>query len=149
MRAWIFAFMAVFGCGGSDVNIGSNDSGNTQDSSSMMDAYNGADTGNGPDATNDAAEDTQNNDSGSDSGWGNDANMCMPKLFSYQCVSKSCMGGETEYCLNVYPGTCPMTPKACACNYTCNCLLANISNPCGQGKPFCATNGQALYINCN
>jgi hypothetical protein len=158
MRALLFssgvvAVLAV-ACSGNDVSIGANDSGNPEQQDGAMSSMDGSNGGQDTGVPGDSGR-QDDTGVGKDSGTGQDSGItpdggCMPKTFNFQCGQGSCQGGETQYC-SPYPQTCTSIPQACQCNYTCQCLLANIKNPCLQMiMPKCMVGGTgALYLSCN
>ena len=143
--------LVLFACGGADVSIGMNDSGGPPGSdgaTSNQDSSSQQDTGGMNDANNPSDTSTGKD---SDPNPGTDSGVCMPKIFNFgPCLNATCMLGEKQYC-GPYPNMCLMTPQKCLCNYTCQCLLANIPNPCINNlMPKCTlgSNG-GLFLSCN
>jgi hypothetical protein len=159
MRAWLFTFGSVglllAACSGNDVSIGMNDSGIPgDDASTGQDGNTGQDSGNpGMDSSTDDSG-NPGKDSGPnpglDGGTSLDGGGCVPKVFQFQCGQNLCNGGQKQFC-SQYPHMCSNIPQACQCNYTCQCLLANIQNPCiNMIQVKCSVGGSgALYLSCN
>ena len=130
-------------CGGDNIIVGTNDSGN--DATSQSDVLYAKDVQNGQDAQN--AQDGSPSDAGSD---GNPSSKDSgPACFvdagsppDFVCGATYC-NKETEFCV---PGTafpsCTALPCACTgTNETCACLASYVA-PCPDGgAPSCSGSG--------
>ena len=139
MRASLFTVFSVgfvlVACSGGDISIGMNDSGGPDPSTDA--ATGGQDGSSGQDSGNPTMDSGTGKDSAGNPDAGTDAGMCMPKIFNFYCANNLCNGGQTQYCSPQTIQHCVGTPVACKCNYTCNCLLANVP-PCNQGMLNCS-----------
>jgi hypothetical protein len=157
MRAWTLILgLPLFACGGGDANIGANDSGNPQEDGSNGGADTGQPDGSMPSDSGpqDDSGDPNGNDSGTqkDGGTALDSGTCVPKVFTFGCLNQQCQLGEGQYCANIQQGGCTVIPPACKCDYTCKCLLANVSKGVCGGMivPKCNIGGSGqLNLTCN